>query len=118
MEQQDLDQFPGAFGIPVDPSGVSPEFFMGTGESPRLPCPGQSRGARKCGPRLRFQDSEVVIQLDRVAAPGSDPVDGGQPVSVRQRPSSSEARSDTRTLRPMNRARTECFPVRARHHKA
>ena len=73
VQQQDFDQFTGPLGVAVDPAGCCPERLMGAGERPGFPRPGQGSGSRECA-GFGSEDFQVVVQLDRLPALGSDPL--------------------------------------------
>lgn len=82
VQEKNIDQGPGAAGIPVCFAGRGPERFMGGGESPGCSCVGQSSRAWH-GAGFVLKDLEVMIQVHALPVLGHDPAmpgDLGAPV--------------------------------------
>ena len=105
MQQQHLDQRPGALGVAERVAGGGPERVVRRGEHPGRA--GLGQGGRT-GQRTGFalQDLEVVVQVQRLLAANSDPL-----VPRDLAPASNtvtvHAPSRTRTRRPISLAGTE-----------
>jgi len=63
VQEEDLDEFPGASGVAVDSTGCVPERVMLRREHARFPRAGESGGSGQSA-RLVFEDLKIMIEHD------------------------------------------------------
>jgi len=71
VKEQDVDEFTGPVGVPVNPAGGGLESLMRAGKRTGLRCPGQSSRAGT-GPGFGFEGLKTVVELDRLTESGGE----------------------------------------------